>query len=176
MKNKNNPLVSSLVFILLALAFVSVQPAQAQSGARTFYVSVDGAKQGIFKGDPPKSKIQGSGISYEVKPGQAGRPQAQSLVITREASGASLQFFAAVFTNEVLKSVILDFYRVSANGTEEVYQSIKLTNVTISHIKQYTRQIDQQKSQAPLLEDITLAFQHVEISAAGKMVASDDLK
>ena len=175
MKRNNFSLVGNIVFIMLALVFVSAQPAQAQSSARTFYISVDGAKQGIFKGDLPKSKIQGPGISYEVKPGQAGRPQPQSLVITREASGASLQFFSAVFTNELLKGVILDFYRVSANGTEEIYQTIKITNVTISHIKQYTRQVDPQKSQ-PLLEDITLAFQHIEISAFGKSVASDDLK
>lgn len=44
-------------------------------------------------------------------------------------------------------------------------------------MKQYTRPSDQQKNQTPLLEDITLAFQHVEISsAASKTVATDELK
>ena len=177
MKNKNLSLVGNIVFTILALAFVSAQPAQAQSSARSISIAIEGAKQGIFAADSPKSKIQVLGISYEVKPGQPGRGQVHSLVITKEASASSTQFFAAFFTNEVLKTVILDFHRVTANGTDEIYQTIKLTNATVAHLKQYTRPGDQQKGQAPLLEDITLAFQHVEISSvASKTVATDEMK
>jgi type VI secretion system secreted protein Hcp len=151
--------------------------AQAQSGARNFNVSVDGSKQGIFKADSQKAKIQGLVISYEVKPGQPGRGRAHSLVITKEAGASSPQFFAALFTNEVLKTVTLEFYRASPTGTEEIYQTIKLTSATVLHMKQYTRPGDLQKAQTPLLEDITLAFQHVEISnLTTKTTATDDLK
>ena len=77
----------------------------------------------------------------------------------------------------MLKTVTLDFYRASPTGTEEIYQTIKLTNATVSHMKQYTRTGDQQKVQTPLLEDISLAFQHVEIiSMPSKTTATDDVK
>ena len=164
------------VMTLIGLLVGLPATAQAQSGGRNFNVLVDGSKQGVFKADPQKSKIQGLAISYEVKPGQPGRGRAHSLVITKEAGASSPQFFAALFTNEVLKTVTLEFYRASPTGTEEIYQTIKLTNATVSHMKQYTKG-DQQKATTPLLEDIAIAFQHVEISSVtAKTTASDDLK
>ena len=149
----------------------------AQSTTRSFYISVDGTKQGSFKSDTAKPKIQGSGISYEVKPGPPGKGHAHSLVITKEAGASSPQFFAALFNNEVLKTVTLEFYRVSPAGSEEIFQTIKLTNATVSHIKQYTRQSDQLKNQPALLEDITLVVQHIEITnVQSKTTAAEDAK
>jgi type VI secretion system Hcp family effector len=179
MKNNRAVIVCLTIWLPILTGPIAMLPAtaSAQSSGRNFYISVDGTKQGVFKADAQKPKIQGSAILYEVKPGQPGRGRAHSMVITKEAGASSPQFFAALFTSEVLKSVVLDFYRASATGAEEVYQTIKLTNATVSHMKQYTRQGDQQKSQTLLLEDITLAFQHIEIiSAPGKTMAVDDLK
>ena len=172
----NRAVIISLT-ILIGSINLSPAPALAQSGARNFYISVDGTKQGAFKADSQKAKISGLAVSYEVKPGQPGRGHAHSLVITKEAGASSPQFFAALFANEVLKTVTLDFYRASPTGTEEIYQTIKLTNATVFHMKQYTRTGDQQKVQTPLLEDISLAFQHVEIiSMPSKTTATDDVK
>ena len=165
--------------LTIVIGHIALAPAMvsAQSTSRNYYIAVEGTKQGVFKADSQKAKIQGSGISYEVKPGQAGRGHNHSLVITKEAGASSPQFFAALFTNEVLKSVTIDFFKLSNTGTEEIYQTIKLTNATVLHMKQYTRQGDQQKAQTPLLEDITLALQRVEIiNVPGKTTAIDDLK
>jgi type VI secretion system secreted protein Hcp len=164
------PILTGQIVILPATAY-------AQSSGRNFFISVDGTKQGTFKADPQKPKTQGSAISYEVKGGSPGRARAHILVITKEAGPSSPQFFTALFTNEVLKTVTLEFFRVSVNGAEEFYQTIKLTNATVSQMRQYTRQGDQQKNLTPLLEDITLSFQHIEIiSVQGKTMAVDDLK
>jgi type VI secretion system secreted protein Hcp len=170
---------AAIVWLMIVMGPIALLPAtaSAQSSARNFYISVDGTKQGVFKADSQKTKIQGSAIVYEVKPGQPGRGHSHSMVITKEAGSSSPQFFAALFTNEVLKTVTIEFYRISATGAEEIYETIKLTNATVSHMKQYTRQGDQPKNQTPLIEDITLAFQHVEItSSLGKTIAADDLK
>jgi len=178
----NHAIIVKLTVLMGKLALICVflilpATAQAQASSRNFYISVDGSKQGIFKPDLQKAKIQGLAISYEVKPGQPGRGRAHSMVITKEAGSSSPQFFAALFTNEVLKTVTLDFYRVSSSGTEEIYQTIKLTNATVFHMKQYTREGDQPKNQTPLIEAITLVFQHVEIiSPLSKTMAADDLK
>ena len=174
MKKKGNATVLAVVIGFIGLLTAT---ASAQSTSRNYYIAVEGTKQGVFKADSQKAKIQGLAISYEVKPGQAGRGHTHSLVLTKEAGASSPQFFSALFTNEVLKTVTIDFFRLSNTGTEEIYQTIKLTNATVSHMKQYTKQTDQQKTQAPLLEDITLAFQRVEIiSVPGKTTAVDDLK
>ncbi|MFL6375168.1 MAG: type VI secretion system tube protein Hcp [Pyrinomonadaceae bacterium] len=177
MNNTHLYAVRNIVLTILGVVFVSALAAQAQTVTRSVSIAVEGAKQGIFVTDSPKSKIQALGVSYEVKPGQPGRGQLHSLVVTKEAGVSSTQFFAAFFNNEMLKTVILEFHRLAANGTDEIYQTIKLTNATVAHLKQYTKLGDQAKGQAPLLEDITLAFQHVEISSLGsKTVAADELK
>lgn len=174
MKNKRSGLLS--LAILIPLVGFSPVRSSAQSNVRNLYISVDGSKQGVFKPDSPKPKIQGLAIAYEVKLGQTGR-RSHSMVITREAGASSPQFFSALFTNELLKTVTIEFYRSATNGTEEIYQTIKLTNATVADVKQYTRTGDQAKNQTPLLEDVTFVFQRVEISSAlGKTSAADDLK
>jgi len=40
-------------------------------------------------------------------------------------------------TNEVLKSVVIQFLRPNAEGVNEVQQSISLTNGSISDFRQY---------------------------------------
>lgn len=163
------PILTGLIVMLPAAA-------SAQSSVRNFSISVDGTKQGAFKADTQKPKTQGSAISYEVK-SSPGRARVHMLVITKEAGPSSPQFFTALFTNEVLKTVTLEFFRISASGTEEFYQAIKLTNAVVSQMRQYTRPSDQQKSGTTLLEDITLAFQHIEIvNLQGKTMAVDDQK
>jgi type VI secretion system secreted protein Hcp len=179
---KINDAIVKLMVLMGKLAIICpllILPAaaQAQTSARNFYISVDGSKQGNFKPDLPKPKIYGLAISYEVKPGQPGRGRTHSMVITKEAGASSPQFFTALFTNEALKTVTLDFYRVSTSGAEEIYQTIKLTGATVSHIKQFTRESDQPKTQTPLIEAITLVVQHIEIiSPLSKTMAADDLK
>ena len=179
MKNNRAVILCLIIWLPILTGPILMLPAtaSAQSSGRNFFITVDGTKQGNFKADPPKPKTQGSAFSLEVKPGPPGRGRAHTLVITKDAGASSPQFFAALFTNELLKTVTLDFFRISASGTEEVYQSIKLTNASVVQIKQYTRQSDQQKSGTPLLEDITLAFQHIEIvNLQAKTMAVDDLK
>ena len=50
---------------------------------------------------------------------------------------ATPQLFQALVTNEVLRSVLFEFVRSGEDGTEQIFQTIRLTNVGVAAIKQY---------------------------------------
>jgi type VI secretion system secreted protein Hcp len=67
----------------------------------------------------------------------SGKRQHNPIVITKEPGAASPQIFSALVTNEVLKSVVIQFLRPNAEGVNEVQQTISLTNGSISDFRQY---------------------------------------
>jgi type VI secretion system secreted protein Hcp len=143
-----------------------------------FYVTIEGTKQGKFKGEGRSiDRIEGLRFSYEVAAphdaltGQtSGRRQHRPLTITKEWGASTPQLLQALATNEVLKSVVIEFVRTSPQGREEVYYSIKLTNASISDIKQYT-----DKESMTELEDVSFTFQRIELeNRLGGTSAIDD--
>jgi type VI secretion system secreted protein Hcp len=175
--------------VLVLLMFVPVQVYAAYE----FYVTIEGTKQGKFKGESTKkgleSKFPGLGFQYELKSprdaatGQSsGKRQHGAIVITKEWGASTPQLFQACVTNEVLKSVLIEFFRTDPNGQEYLFQTIRLTNATISNIKQYTGVPDSSKSSAKTqaaydtheLEEISFTFQRIEITnVKGKTTAAD---
>lgn len=156
--------------------------------AYEFYVTVEGTKQGKFKGESPrdlhKAKFGAIGFQYEVASprdlasGQAsGKRQHKPIVVTKEWGASSPQIFQAITTNEVLKSVLFEFYRTTADGAEEIAYTIKLTNATVSNLKQYSDQKAKHESSSDVheLEDVSFTFQKIDVeSKLGKTAASDD--
>jgi len=158
--------------------------------AYEFYVSIEGQKQGKFKGESPrdahKAKLPGVRFSYEcVSPrdantGQAsGKRQHRPVTFTKEWGAASPQIFQALVTNEVLKTVLFEFVHTTPEGTEEVYHTVKLTNATVSGLQQFVGQ-SEEGSKGELyatreLETVSMTFQKIEIeNKVGKTVAMDD--
>jgi type VI secretion system secreted protein Hcp len=144
------------------------------------YISVEGTKQGKFKGESPvipfKDQSRVLKFSYgvvsprDVSTGQpSGKRQHRPIVITREPGAASPQFFTALVTNEVLKPVVIKFLRGNANtGVDEVQQIITLTNPTISDFRQYVG------DDGRWLEDVAFSFQQIQIeNRPGKTMAVD---
>jgi type VI secretion system secreted protein Hcp len=182
--------VKHLIVAVVAIVFISASFANA---AYPIIVSVNGTKQGQFKGESTRQayqdKIEASGFSFEVaSPRDAasgtatGRRQYKPLTITKEMGAASPQFLQALTTNEVLKTVTLDFVKTNANGEEYVYYSIKLVNATVAGIRQHTPPGGDKPASTPAaavgtppLEEISLAFQRIEVeSKDGKTMAVDD--
>ena len=175
--------------VLVLLMFVPVQVYAAYE----FYVTIEGTKQGKFKGESTReglqNKIPGVGFQYEVKSprdvatGQAsGKRQHGALVIIKEWGAASPQLFQALVTNEVLKSVQIEFVRTDQSGREYVFQTIRLTNATVSNFKKYisvaecgTSTAKMQPAYATKLEDISITFQRIDFTDVnGKTAAADD--
>ncbi len=157
------------------------------SGQVSFYVTIRGVKQGIFKGQSTNSKhaneMQGLQFMAQVtSPRDAatgmasGKRQYSPIVFTKQWDAASPQLLEALTSNESLSLVEFDFIRTSATGEESVYETIKLTNATISSLKRYIGFPDAgEPPDARALEDVGITFQKIEISNNdGKTTAMDD--
>lgn len=101
--------------------------------------------------------------------GQAsGKRQHGPIVVTKMVGTASPQIFQACTTNEVLKSVVVNL----PGGEEGSGYTIKLSNATVSEVKQYTEVLN---GQAMVLEDVSFTFQKIEVQDPGtKTMATDD--
>ncbi len=151
----------------------------APASAVEIYVAVEGTKQGKFKGESTAKQFKDQSrvlkFSYsvvsprDVFTGQAsGKRQHKPIVITRAPGAASPQFFTALVTNEVLKSVVIQFFRGSVTGVTELQQIIRLTNASISDFRQYV------SDDGRWLEDVAFAFQQIQIeNKPGATIAAD---
>jgi type VI secretion system secreted protein Hcp len=161
--------------------------------AYEFYVTIDGAKQGHFKGSAAadgsekagsKDKISGIRFRYEVSSprdtatGQvSGKRQHKPVTFTKRWDAASPQILSALYTNEVLKSVLFEFVRTDAQGAEEIFHTVKLVNAAVSAVGSYVDLTDASGDpyDANEMEDVTLAFQRIEVeSRSGGTMAADD--
>ena len=153
--------------------------------ADEFYVTIEGAQQGKFKGESPRQahrhEIVGLRFSYGVQAGKhagrgtTGKRQHSPVVMTKTWGPATPQIFRALVSNEVLKSVRFEFVRLSAAGAEEVYHTIKLTNASVAAIAQYSGDGSRGEGGAPELEDVSFVFQKIDIeNRDGQTTAGDD--
>lgn len=163
-------LVITAVALSAPAALVAQEKLMARGGSPGFSLTIEGTRQGVF----PGGGIAGLKFSYEIKSsrdaasGQAsGRRQHSPVVVTKAVGTASPQIFQAATTNETLKSVV-----VNLPGGEEGGYTIKLTNATVSDIKQYTEVLD---GQTRVLEDVSFTFQRIEVQDPGtSSMAVDD--
>jgi type VI secretion system secreted protein Hcp len=152
--------------------------------AGVFYVSIEGTKQGRFKGESRraarKDRLEGLTFSYEVASprdaatGQAsGRRTHLPVVFTKQWGAASPQLVQAIVTNEVLKTVVFEFPGTNPSGQEEVFAIIRLTNAALTNLR---RTVDEHSPEgARGLDVVTLTFQKIEHeSTTGKTLAVDD--
>lgn len=117
--------------------------------ALTAYVKVTGKSQGEIKGDCPqggdkKDKILVFSVEHCVeipKDTHTGLPTGQRihhpLTITKAMDCASPKLYRSCCTGEQCE-VILDFYRIKSDGTEEKYYTIKLEDAIVVNMKHNT--------------------------------------
>lgn len=91
---------------------------------------------------------------------------------------SSPQFFQALCTNELLKSVLFEFVKIgNETGEEYVYHTVKLVDAAVSEIAQYVGSDGPtlMSEALPELEKVWLTFQRIEIeNKDGKTSAVDD--
>jgi type VI secretion system secreted protein Hcp len=155
--------------------------------AYEFYITIEGTKQGKFKGesirDKHKDKLEGLAFEWKVQSprdiatGQAsGKRQHLPIKVTKEWGAASPQIFHALCTNEVLKSVLFEFVRTTAEGAEEIHHTIKLTNATVSELHPYIGMAKhEERTDVHELEEVSFTYQKIEIeNKIAKTMAVDD--
>jgi type VI secretion system secreted protein Hcp len=164
--------------------------------AYQFFVYIKGKKQGAFKAESIKEKrkdkwIEGFGFQYEVKSprdlatGQAsGKRQHLPVTFVKEWGAATPQIFTALVTNEQLPEVQFEFIKTNPNGEEYVFHTIKLTDATISTVRQYTADTGAEGASSAKhdsaagskeLEAVSFTFRKIEMeNKDGKTMAVDD--
>jgi type VI secretion system secreted protein Hcp len=153
--------------------------------AYEFYVTIEGAKQGRFAGESPRSvhkgKLAGIGFSYEVTSprdaasGQAtGRRQHGEVTFTKEWGAASPQLFTALVSDEQIKSALFEFVRTNDVGVEYVFHTIRLTEAAITGIHQYIATQDDAELDNAELEDVALTFRGIEIANLDAKTSASD--
>ena len=158
------------------------------------FVSITGAKQGKFKGESSRERrkdwIAGLAFDYEVKSphdiatGQhSGKRQHSPIRIVKEWGAATPQIFQAVVNNETIKEVHFEFVKTNKSGEEYVFHTIKLSDATISGVRQFTAGAPEGASSAKHtstsekeeLEEVSFVFRKIEIeNKDAKTMASDD--
>jgi type VI secretion system secreted protein Hcp len=175
---------------LLGLAtFAATGPALS---AYEFYVSVEGTKQGKIKGESTrnayKDTVVGTSFSYRVQVPRdtssglaTGRRQHSLVCFTKNTGAATPQFFTALTTNELLKSVVFQFTKTSTEGSEFVDTTIRLTNATVVSFEIKAGDANNPSAltsakQSPQYEEVCFSFQRIEITnATGKTSAADEM-
>lgn len=149
------------------------------------YVTIDGMKTGQFKGSAmtkgQENKIECIGFSYAVTSphdmasGQVtGKRVQQPVKIIKPLDASTPQLLQSLYTNEVLKTVTIEFYKRAATGIETSFYTIRLTNATISALVQTGGTASEKVSTVPT-EEVSFVFQKIEVTnTAGKTSAADD--
>jgi type VI secretion system secreted protein Hcp len=168
------------------LALLLLIPAQAKA-AYEFYVTIDGERQGRFKGESMRKGMEGKipGVRFQYSAHIPRDPQSglasgkrlhQPVVITKQWGTSSPQIFLALTTGEHLKSVVIEFVRTNPGGKEYIFQIIRLSDAVVASFRQYANVANPGEPAYPLgLEDFSFTFKKIEIiNTDAKTQAMDD--
>ena len=140
------------------------------------YATITGSAQGPFKGETTSAKlvnkIPGVAFSYgildphdAVSGATSGKRQHQPVIFTKPWGISSPQFYKAAYTNELLTSVLFEFFLPQPDGIEMLDHTIKLTNASVSSVRQAVQlgQLNGPPVDSRDLQEISFHFQTIEI-------------
>lgn len=190
-------MISKIMLPLVALALCAGAAAQVQpriavaeptmqfqsTGNLSCRMAIRGQKQGQFKGQSPDKWMPCSQFLLsltaprDAATGMATGRKQYTLVVTKEWNAASMQILQAAATDENLPLVEFQFSRSAPQGMSATYQSVTLSNATISACKQYIGFPDagEQSTTRPQ-ENVTFSFQKIEVThTEGGFSFADDV-
>ena len=157
------------------------------------YVAIKGQKQGQFKGEAVQEKrkdkwIPVASFTFGVRSprdmasgGMMGKRQFEQLCLVKEWGASDPQVFQAASSNENLVEVTFEFTKASRTGEEYVYETLKLTNASVTSVRQFTAHpgdtssASRSVSETQALAEVCFTFQKVEITNTdGRTMYVDD--
>jgi type VI secretion system secreted protein Hcp len=183
MKGKGAAIALILALLcVLKITTAQMMPPSINSVRTGFVVKIVSQRQGPFKAEAPHGGIDGIRFSSQLNSPRdvatglpSGKRQYSPIMFTKNWGPASPQIIAALTTNENLSTVTFEFYKTAADGKQFIYQTIVLTNATVSSVRRY---IDVPSGGEPpdsrALEDVSLTFQKIELKDASGTAAMDD--
>jgi type VI secretion system Hcp family effector len=135
-------------------------------------VTIQGSRQGLFKGDGPNAKQQGLGrivlldFAYELSrphnpsSGQTtGKRKHSPFTVTKLVGPSSPMVFSALVTNEVLSSIVIE---LAGGGPTGIHYRIQLRDAVVAHIRQHTAARGRDDN---VLEDVSFIFKDIEVES-----------
>jgi type VI secretion system secreted protein Hcp len=169
-------LLCALITLTVLGAFA---PAHASAPFYIFYMTIDGIKSGVLRGDTtyqakPVSLCRAfefeMALPVDPASGMAtGKRQYQPLTVTKEWGAASPQIFQAAADNENLRTVVLQFPTVTPDGRETPGATITLKNAVISRLRYFVAPVGnpEQPEEGRLQEQISFTYQSLEVTGPG---------
>jgi type VI secretion system secreted protein Hcp len=175
--------VAAVLLALVAWQLMGLRPATTNASAAVggvhITMKVTGAKTGVFKGDETGKDAAGLitvlNYNYQVNipidastGGASGKRQHSPVKITHEMGPSSPQFLNSLDTNEILNTVVINFYRAEGSGKNDNYYRVTLTNATVTEVTQYSSGDD-------VLENVSFTFQKiVQTDIPANTTSADD--
>jgi type VI secretion system secreted protein Hcp len=139
------------------------------------FMTVVGARQGQFKGESTDPKRTGQipifaysnevSTPFDPATGAAlGKRQHSPLIVSKKLGAASPQFYEALVTNELLKTVSLTFDKLSATGTSTPFFTFLLTNAIVVGVRQTVGDPQGLPDGPSPVEEISFIYQKIELS------------
>lgn len=176
--------------MIATTALTAAGPALA---AFSGYVAIKGMKQGQFKGEAVQERrkdkwIPIASFTFGVRSprdmasgAMMGKRQFEPVCLLKEWGASDPQIFQAASSNENLNEVTFEFTKASRTGDEYVYETLKLTNASLTSVRQFTAHpgdtssASRSVSETQALAEVCFTFQRVEITNAdGKTTYVDD--
>ena len=171
----------SRVLFISVFCLGLVVPAAA---ADTIYMNITSSKQGPIKGEgkaphpgewmPLISVSETATSPRDAATGQAsGKRQHEPIKVVKEIGASSPQLQRALTSGELLKEVVIEFYRPNGIGPAELCETIRLTDAMITSI-QNRGAVTAGKGSRPT-DEISFAYEKIEITYTKGKTASDRL-
>jgi type VI secretion system secreted protein Hcp len=152
-----------------------------------FFVSIEGSQQGKFHGESLRKGFEGKipclkffyevALPIDVDTGLSkATRQHRPVTVEKEWGAASPQIFRALTRNELLPSVVFEFWKSDKTGAEQVYHTIKLKNATVSSLKMSADEVESERDPHGRgeIEEISFTFETIQLeNVAGDTRATD---
>ncbi|OYO27928.1 Hcp family type VI secretion system effector [Janthinobacterium sp. PC23-8] len=137
------------------------------------YLIIEGTNQGKIEGSVKikghEGKILVQAVDHSItipESPQTGLPTGKRIhrpmTITKEIDKSSPKLFQALTSGEQMKTVSLEYYRISPKGTEEKYYTVKLSNAIMTNIRSWTPNcLTPANQQMGHMEDVSFTYEKI---------------
>lgn len=137
------------------------------------YLVVEGNTQGKIDGSEEasghKGKILVQAVDHTIEIPKSpqtglstGRRVHCPMILTKSVDQSSPKLLQALACGEQFKNVSLEFYRISAAGTEEKYYTVKLENAILTSVRSWTPNcLTPENKQMGHMEDVAFTYEKV---------------
>lgn len=137
------------------------------------YMTLEGESQGKIEGSCEvqghQGKVMVQAVEHSIelpKSPQTGLPSGKrqhlGITLTKEIDKSSPKIFQAQCSGEQLKTVEIEFYRISPKGTEEKYYTIRLEKAVITGSRTWVPNcLDPDNRQYGHMEDVSLTYEKI---------------